>query len=217
MERDSLHPFIKDVRGVKFALLNYTYGTNGIDIPSPYIVNLIDTTQIKKDLAVAKSRGADLNLVCIHWGLEYTTRPSREQKQLTKWLFANGADHIIGGHPHVIQPIESFVDTISGKKQTVAYSLGNFISNMSVKRTDGGMLFKMRFYKNEGKWDSDSSYSLVWVARPNLSGEKNYALYPVSLQKPEIKKPALNKLNIFEKEADRVMQKNSVDVKKWEM
>lgn len=216
-ERDSLHPYIAEVRGVKFALLNYTYGTNGINVPSPYVVNLIDTLQIKKDLATAKAKGADLNLVCIHWGIEYVTKPSREQKQLAKWLFENGADHIIGGHPHVIQPIESFVDTISGTKQTVVYSLGNFISNMSVKKTDGGMLFKMRFYKKDGKWESESSYSLVWVGRPNLTGEKNYALYPVSSKKPEIKNAALNKLNIFEKEAEKVMQNNSSDIKKWEM
>lgn len=217
LERDSLHPYIKDIRGAKIAFLNYTYGTNGINIPDPYIVNLIDTTQIKLDLAKARHKGSDVNLVCIHWGIEYVTKPAKEQVKLAKWLLANGADHVIGGHPHVIQPIQSFTDSLTGQKRTVVYSLGNFISNMSVKKTDGGMLFRMKLYKDKGQWESKSSYTLVWTGRPVITGEKNFTLYPVFSKNSELRKSAVNKLNIFKKEAEKVMQHNTSDIEKWDL
>ena len=99
---------IKDVNGIKIAFLSFTYGTNGIPVPSDkgYSVNLIDKDLIKKQLNLAISQNPDLICVSMHWGVEYQTIPNAEQKELADFLFNNGADIIIGNHPHVLQNFE---------------------------------------------------------------------------------------------------------------
>ena len=214
-ERDLNHPFIKEVKGHKIAFFNYTYGTNGIAIPNPNIVNLIDTIEIKKDLDAAHQKGADIKIICIHWGDEYHTKPNKSQKQLAQWLIKNGADHIIGAHPHVIQPIHIQNDSLTNKKHIIAYSLGNFISNMSKSETDGGLLLKLELVKNNGKWDATPYYTLVWTGRPIITNEKNFALFPVLSDNNTLSKNAYNKLIIFKEHANKVMKHNSDSVKLW--
>ena len=105
-ERDSLYPFVIEHNNIRICLLNYTYGTNGIPVPKPYIVNLIDTTIIAQDIAKAKSLNPDVIICMPHWGDEYKLLPNQGQRDLANWLFEKGVDHIIGGHPHVVEPIE---------------------------------------------------------------------------------------------------------------
>lgn len=207
------HPYIEEIKGCKLAFLNYTYGTNGIPITDPYIVNLIDTNTIKQDLEKAKLQKSDQIIVCIHWGKEYSTKPNKEQKRLAQWLLKNGANHIIGSHPHVLQPIHTYIDTINNQKQIVAYSLGNFISNMYLKGTDGGLVLKFKLYKKNSKWHNDISYSYIWTGRPQITSEKNFIIYPTSFDKKKMNKNSANKLIIFKQEADRVMQYNSDEIK----
>ena len=76
----------------------------------------------------------------MHWGIEYQSLPDKEQKFLTYWLLQKGVNHIIGCHPHVVQPIEVREDSLTNEKHLVVYSLGNYISNMSARRTDGGLM-----------------------------------------------------------------------------
>ena len=99
---------IKNVKGIKIAFLSFTYGTNGIPVPSDksYSVNLIDNKLITSQLNLAKEQNPDLICVSMHWGTEYQTSPNSEQTSLANFLFENGADIIIGNHPHVIQPME---------------------------------------------------------------------------------------------------------------
>lgn len=117
---------IKEKNGIKYALLSYTYGTNGISVPSgkEYLVNLYSDEQAKRDIEAVRD-DVDLLLVSMHWGTEYRTEPTDEQKREAEYLASLGADIIIGTHPHVVEPITYIDDTL------VIYSLGNFISAQS--------------------------------------------------------------------------------------
>lgn len=123
--------------GVKFGVLGYTYGTNGIPLPEgkEYLVNLISKDRIQEDVERLKGT-CDSIIVSMHWGNEYQTTPSEEQKDLAKFLADLGVDVIIGEHPHVIQPMD-WVTAEDGTDTLVIYSLGNFLSSQD---TAMGML-----------------------------------------------------------------------------
>ena len=179
-ERDSLYPFVIEHNNIRICILNYTYGTNGIPVPKPYIVNLIDTAMIAQDIAKAKSLHPDVIICMPHWGDEYKLLPNQGQRDLANWLFEKGVDHIIGGHPHVVEPIE--VREGEDGKHLLAYSLGNFVSNQSRPNTDGGTMVRMTLTKQGGKTTlTDCGYNLYWVSRPPLSNNKHgYVVYPAS-------------------------------------
>ena len=115
---------------IRVAVLNYTYGTNGIPLPSdmPYIVNLLDEEKMAKDIAKAKEI-SDFVVVAPHWGIEYTHKPSDSEKYYADFFLKQGVDLVIGTHPHVIQPVEMLEDAATGHKMLVYYSLGNFINS----------------------------------------------------------------------------------------
>ena len=146
--------YIYEKDGIKVAILNYTYGTNGIALPSdmPYAVSLLKEEKVKADLAKAEAE-ADFTIVCPHWGIEYSHTASAEQKKWAKLMVENGADLIIGTHPHVIQPVEWLEDG-EGNKALVYYSLGNFINATSgsgagtTDRMVGGMA-QVTLHRNE--------------------------------------------------------------------
>ena len=169
-DRRTRYPLLLEKKGFRIALLNYTYGTNGIPVPSPAVVNLIDTTVIAQDIEKARQLHPDVLLACMHWGVEYQSLPGKKQQKLAQWLFAKGVDHIIGAHPHVVQPIEVHTDSLTRQKRLVAYSLGNFISNMSARRTDGGLMLQMEFVKNGTEKERTSLKGEK--GRTNLKGEK---------------------------------------------
>ena len=176
-EREALYPFIIEHDSIRICLLNYTYGTNGIRVPAPCVVNLIDTTVIARDIAKAKSMNPDVIICMPHWGDEYVLLPNKGQRDLADWLFAHGVDHIIGGHPHVVEPIE--VREQNGEKHLLAYSLGNFVSNQSRPNTDGGTMVRMTLTKRDGHTTlTDCGYNLYWVSRPVTSGRRQYRVLP---------------------------------------
>lgn len=128
-ERNTIRIVEKD--GVKLAMLNYTYGLNGFSLPSdkPYLVNLMDEahkTEIAEDLKKAREE-ADFVIVYPHWGTEYVLEATDEQKQWAQFFADNGADLIIGTHPHVVEPVE-WLTASDGRQTLVYYSLGNYIS-----------------------------------------------------------------------------------------
>ena len=127
-KEDSDNIRIFEGNGYKIAVLNYTYGTNGIPLPAdmPYAVDLLDEKKVKDDLARAEKL-ADLTIVCPHWGTEYNLGISDMQKKWAGVFAKSGADIIIGTHPHVIEPIEE-ITTDGGKIVPVYYSIGNFIN-----------------------------------------------------------------------------------------
>lgn len=177
--RERQYPFLLEKNGFKIVLLNYTYGTNGIPIPPPDVVNIIDTVQIAADISEAKRMNPDAIIAFMHWGVEYTINPVKSQELLADWLIRKGVTHVIGGHPHVPEPIEIREDDY-GNKHVVAYSLGNFVSNQSTPYTYGGMLVKMTLEKDSTTRMSDCHYSLYFVTRPAMSVHKQHRVYPVS-------------------------------------
>ena len=152
---------IKNVKGLNIAFINYTYGTNGIPVPSgkEYCVNLIDKTLIKKQIEQAKDQKVDIIVACMHWGTEYRTTANSEQKELADFLFENGVDIILGNHPHVLEPMEKRTITLedgSEKEVFVVYALGNFTADQRDEITRDSAILNLTITKNlDGKISID--------------------------------------------------------------
>ena len=143
----------KYIKGVKIAFLSYTYGTNGIPVPSgkDYCINLINKDLIKKHLELAKEGNPDLICVSMHWGVEYRTTPTDEQKDLANFLFENGVDIVLGNHSHVLEPMEKKTITLEDgttKDVFVIYSLGNFISGQVKELTKDTAILNLTITKH---------------------------------------------------------------------
>lgn len=139
------YPLIVNVRGVRIALLNFTYGVNNpssLEDRWPKI-NLMDTTDIARALEIAREKKPDFIIALPHWGNEYNLRHSQEQARMAKWLAGKGVSAIIGAHPHVIQDFSMTGDV------PVYYSLGNAVSNMSAPNTQMELAVELRFTRDE--------------------------------------------------------------------
>lgn len=184
-EKDKTYPLIfekkQNDKSLKLAFLNYTYDTNGVPTSAPSIVNLIDSNEIKKDIALAKTHKPDMIIVFIHWGQEYQLKENANQQQLAHMMWDQGADLVVGMHPHVVQPIrKSSRNRPDGTKHPVycAYSLGNFISNQQQPNTDVGLLFNVQLVKNINSNQTtigQNSYMPLW----RLIKNKKYYTLPV--------------------------------------
>lgn len=121
--------FIIEKEGIRIAILNYTYGTNGIAMPKdmPYAVNMLKEDKVIADLQAAESL-ADFVVVCPHWGTEYRLQPDKSQKKWTELFLEYGADLVLGTHPHVIEPIEWLTNETTGESMLVYYSIGNYVN-----------------------------------------------------------------------------------------
>lgn len=183
-DRDSV--LIKDVNGVKVAILSYTYGTNGIPVPSDkeFCVNLIDKDLIKKDIENAKSQNADVIISCMHWGIEYQTTPNDEQEDLADFLFENGVDIILGNHPHVLQPMEKRSVTLADgtvKDCFVVYALGNFICDQNSENTRNSIILNLDITKNaDGKISIDKvDYVPIYMYKNSNSSIRKMKLLDI--------------------------------------
>ena len=166
---------IKDVKGVKIAFINYTYGTNGIPVPSdkPYCLNLIDKDLISKQIKQAKEQNVDMIVACMHWGTEYKTSANDEQKELADFLFKSGVDIILGNHPHVIEPMEKKTITLddgSTKDVFVVYALGNFTADQRAEITRDSAILNLDITK-----DSDGKILINKVSYVPIYMYKNSA------------------------------------------
>lgn len=170
-EEDQNKILIKNVKDVKIAFLSYTYGTNGIKVPTgkDYCINLIDKELIKKQLELAKAENPDIICVSMHWGIEYQTKQNKEQEALADFLFENGVDIILGSHPHVLQPMEKRTVTLedgSTKDGFVIYSLGNFMSGQVKENTKNSIILDLKITKKaqDGKISIDSvNYTPIYM------------------------------------------------------
>lgn len=163
-KRDLYYPLMMIKNGIRIAMLNYTYDTNGYKPVSPNIVNYIDKKLILRDIEDARRMKADIIIANMHWGVEYVLKHNKEQQNLADFLVKNGVRLVVGGHPHVVQPIDIQKDSL-GINNVVVYSMGNLISNMKPVDTTGGMFVKIEISKDGDspvKIDS-CDYSLVWV------------------------------------------------------
>ncbi len=137
----------------RVGLLNYTYSTNGIPTPKGINVNRIDTALIKDEIDYLKIQRATHIIIFIHWGNEYQTYASAEQKKLALWFKQQGVDVVIGSHPHVIQPIDT--------ANNIVYSLGNFVSNQTKPYRDCGLTVEVTLYNDMRK--SKINPTIHWV------------------------------------------------------
>ena len=178
---------IKDVNGIKVAFLAFTYGTNGIPVPSDksFAVNLIDDNFILNQISLAKEQSPDLICATMHWGYEYHTKQSTEQERLADLLFKNGVDVILGSHPHVLQPMEKRTVTLedgSTKNCFVIYSLGNFMSGQTKVNTRNSIILNMNFTKSgeTGKTNIDSvSYVPIYMYKSPSGNIKRYRVLDI--------------------------------------
>jgi len=174
------YPLIVEKNNIRLALLNYTYGTNGLEIPKPFIINRIDTSQISKDLEKARAGNSDFVIVTIHWGLEYERFENQQQKDLAAFLFNHGADAVIGSHPHVVQPVDMYFNADSLLSKVVVFSLGNFVSNQRAQYKDGGIVFGLDLVKSDSNTTMEKiSYLPYWVYREDASGRSTFFVLPV--------------------------------------
>lgn len=172
---------------IAMGFLSYTYGTNGIPIPEgkEFIVNLIDKDKIISDMKQLRKDGAEVITIALHFGNEYQTKPTEEQKTLARELIAAGADIIAGSHPHVLQPYEmvTTVDDQGIERQgLIIYSMGNFISNQRGDSKDYGAIFRVDLRKH---YDTGSieikevTVTPTWVHRYKPDESFRYRILPV--------------------------------------
>lgn len=179
LERRQKVPFIKEIKGIKFGFLNYTYGTNGIEPRDGVEVALIDRERMTQEIEATRSAGAEMIVVAVHWGLEYVLHENRSQRDLADFLIDNGVDMIIGGHPHVIQPMEIRHNDKENKEVLVVYSLGNFLSNMKTVDTRGGALLKVKVERDADGTPriKNAAYDTLFAAKPE-GDIKNFTVIP---------------------------------------
>ena len=211
------------VKDFTIAFLSYTYSTNGILVPKDKVVNLIDKARISEDIELAKSLKPDLVVVCYHFGTEYARFPDKFQKEMVDFAFLEGADIILGGHPHVLQPyqVSLLEDKYGEKKQRmVIYSLGNFVSGQIKRYTNGGMIFNFKLTKTirDGKSEisiRDIEYVPVFVYVSNEKTGYQYNLLPVEKylkndQELKLTPQAYRSMLEFYEDTNSHLQKNSI-------
>ena len=209
--------------GINFAFLSYSYSTNGIAIPKDKVVNIIDKDRIREDIQLARSKKPDVLIVAYHFGTEYARFPDKFQKEMVDFAFQEGADIILGGHPHVLQPYE--LDWIQDKygerkQRLVIYSLGNFVSGQIKRYTNGGMIFNFKLTKKmqSGKTQisiQDVGYVPVFVYVSNDKSGYQYNVLPVEKylkndQEMKLTPTAYRSMLEFYEDTNSHLQKNSL-------
>jgi len=189
--RDKAPLVIKEVNGIKVAILAYSYGFNGIEQSisqedyNRYLSDL-DEDKMKAEIERAEKE-ADITVIMPQMGVEYQIEPTEEQKKLYHKMIDWGADIIFGGHPHVVEPAETVEK--DGDKKLIIYSMGNFISNQRIetmqdvenaKWTERGVLMDVTIKKKSGKTTIETAKAHPsWVSRTPKGGysPEGYPLY----------------------------------------
>lgn len=204
---------MKNVNGLNIAFLNYTYGTNGISIPSDkeFCVNLINKDLIKKQIEQAKSSNVDIIIACMHWGTEYRTTANDEQKDLSDFLFKNGVDVIIGNHPHVLEPMEKRTVTLDDgteKECFVIYALGNFTADQRETITRDSIILNLTITKTaDGKISIDkATYTPIYMYKYTYKSSKKFKV--LDLEKT---------INDYESGKDTSIEKTNYDLLKTQL
>ncbi len=173
---------------LKVAVINGTYGTNGINVPKGvYINSSLDTAMFSKQIDEVRELGATHIITFVHWGNEYQLNPSKEQKKLAMWFREKGVNLVVGSHPHVVQPID--------RDNNIVYSLGNFISNQTKTHTDTGCSVRITIV--EGYDDVSIEHLTHFVDLSPRGGDK-YRVLP------------LRDTSLIENKAQRTKMKNAI-------
>lgn len=179
-ERDKI--LLKEVNGITFAFLSYTYGTNGIPVPDDYLVNLIDNEQMTADIKRAREK-ADVVVVMPHMGNEYETYPRDVFQEWANLMFLSGADIVLASHPHVLQPMEyRKLDHGDGVHDGfIIYSLGNFISSQTTPPRNASIVLHLTVEQvgNEPVNVKEVSFVPIWTQFRNAQNENDFVVRSV--------------------------------------
>ena len=171
-ELDESYPLILSRRGIRIALVNFTYGTNtGPDTEWPK-VNYMRKDEVGGAIRRARERGADFVIALPHWGTEYQLKPDASEVSWARWLVSEGVDAVVGSHPHVIQ------DTTHIQGVPVFYSLGNAISNMSIINSRLGLAVTLRFVHDPVSGEKtmlEPELRFLWCTLPERLLPDSYA------------------------------------------
>ena len=137
-----------DNNGITAAFVNWTYGSNLWPRSSDVHLNTISEDSIREGIERAKSLSPDVIIALFHWGNEYHFKPNVHQKNAADWAFSNGADLLVGTHPHVLQPVEVRIES-EDKVRAVAWSLGNFVSFQRTLPRERTCILSAEFVKND--------------------------------------------------------------------
>ncbi|HOP82715.1 MAG TPA: CapA family protein [Fervidobacterium sp.] len=162
--------------GVEVAFTSFTYATNGLTIPKEYayMFDYIDEELIAETVKEMR-KVSDVVIVHLHFGQEHMTKPTDVQRKIAALCIDSGADMVIGTHPHVLQSVE-FVEK-AGKRKMIAYSLGNFLSNMDQKNTDAGVILNVAYDTMKGVVDINPVPT--WRHRYTKDGRLHFRVIPV--------------------------------------
>lgn len=218
-ERFHNNPLILSKNGIKVALLNYTYGTNGLRVPDSLFVNRINIKQIASDIKKSKAENADKIIVFFHWGTEYRLLPDKRQQYLLHFCDSLQVDIVIGSHPHVVQPMEWYPEKTGKGTELVVWSLGNLVSNQRRENTDGGAMIHFTLTKDSlGTRVTHTGYSLNWIYRPYKNGRFQFFILPVSVFDDNRSffstREAYEKMQIFKQKTDSLLKKMNIGVMK---
>ena len=179
-EREKSISTIYEKNGIKYAFISYTTWTNGLETPrgKEYLNNVYSEEKAKADIAKVKDK-ADIIIVAMHWGTEYSLGVDWQQTKIANFLASQGVGLIIGAHPHVVEPVEY----INDGKTFVIYSLGNLISDQEGNERLTGLMMAVDIKK---KVDVDGTVT-VTVENPKAeltytksNYSKNFKVYPYS-------------------------------------
>jgi poly-gamma-glutamate capsule biosynthesis protein CapA/YwtB (metallophosphatase superfamily) len=182
-EEESKEILIKEVNGIKFAFLSYTYGTNGIYVPQKYLVNILSEEKVKDDIKKAKEK-ADMVVVLPHMGNEYETQPRQVFIDWADLMFESGADIILASHPHVLQPMEyRTIEEEDGTSRTgfIIYSLGNFISSQTTPPRNASIVLHMNIQQidEEKPTITQVSFVPIWTQFRNAADQNHFVVRSV--------------------------------------
>ena len=169
-----LNPLMLHVRGLRIAVINFTYGTNTGPWDKWPKVNYMRKKEILPMLE--RARKADLVLVFPHWGTEYQLHHDKQQEEMARWLVENGADVVVGAHPHVIQDVGHIDGSL------VVYSLGNALSNQNDlnSRLELALTLKIVLQEEQAPRLLEPTFEYIWCTKPGMV-EDSYSAVPVTL------------------------------------
>lgn len=182
-DRFEKNPLIIEKRGVKIAFLNYMDGIEKANDVKP-IINALDTNDAKKDIKLAKERGAEFIVVYMHWGEEFEVRSNTRQQTISKTLTDAGADLIVGTHTHTVQDmsIENYETAQGERKAMTVYSMGDFLSTANSTKVNSSAIFEIIVSKNKTSKEikiEDYGYIPTYCYSYNYNGKLTWSVVPV--------------------------------------
>ncbi len=210
---------VVDLNGIHVGMVSYTYTTsmsggkpslNGNSpVENPALVNYFSYTNLDKFyseltdiLEKMKSEGAEATMLFIHWGTEYEIVENNYQDTIAQKVCDLGVDVIVGGHPHVVQPVQLLSSAVDPEHKTVCiYSLGNAVSNQRIAEmrlktghTEDGVLFAVTFekYSDGTVYLAGAEVLPTWVNLSSVNGKLEYNILPLEDAKRDTWKERFN-------------------------